>query len=281
MRPGERETDQAVIKAGRLPCVRVVAGLASLRQMQADMAGVRGLLEVRQVAACAIRGCTFEFVANVAGRTVQRGMHSGEREAGVLQMIEGHPKPVVHLVALITGRRKTCRHMTRTGCPLIVLGMAGIALRRHGAEVTERAILVAGVTIQCGVRTHQRKTVQVLLDLLDGDLPAPHGVTLLTTGPELPPVNVGVTVGTFCAHVTEYRFGMALGASHPQMHATQRVTGLIVVEFRHTADGLPPADRVAVLAGDIETTMRAASIGVRLRLRECRNRTEEKCNTCN
>ena len=200
---------------------------------------------------------------------------SGEREPSVLQMIKVHAEPVVHLVALLAGSREACGQMTRPRSSLIVLGVAGIALRRHRAEVAERSILVAGITIHRGVRAYQRKPVLVLLDLLDRNLPTSYGVALFTTGPKLPLVNIGVTVGTLCAHITEHRLGVALGASHTQVHTAQRIARLVVIKFRDAADGLPSADGVAVLAGNIQVAVRAASVDVGLRLLARRGRAEK------
>lgn len=103
MRAGERKTNKIMIETCWLPSARGVTGLACLGQIQTYVARVRGLLVVRQVTAGA--GCrrALKFIARVASRAVQRGMHSGQREAGVLQMIKINAEPVVHLVALFAG----------------------------------------------------------------------------------------------------------------------------------------------------------------------------------
>ena len=113
---------------------------------------------------------------------------------------------------------------------------------------------------------NQRKTILVLLDLLDGNLPALDAVTLLAIGAELALVNVGVTVGALGRNVGKYRLGVALSASDFLVHATKRVTGLVVVELRNAADGFPAAEGMAILAGDVQVSVRAASVGRGLRV---------------
>jgi hypothetical protein len=62
--------------------------------------------------------------------------------------------------------------------------------------------------------SRQRETVVVLLDLLDGYLPAPNRVALLAIRPELTAVNIGVAVLTALSSVREHWLHMALNASH-------------------------------------------------------------------
>ena len=107
----------------------------------------------------------------------------------------------------------------------------------------------------------------MLLDLLKRNLPAPHGVALVATGAELPTVDIGVAVRTFGAHVREDRLGMATRAGNLAVHAAQWVPCLIVVKLWNAANGLPAAERVAILAGNVEVAVRAPSVGVRRRLR--------------
>lgn len=79
---------------------------------------------------------------------------------------------------------------------------------------------MAGVTIQRGVSPNQWKTILVLLDLLDGNLPALDGVALLTVGAKLTLMNIGVAVGAFCPHVRKHRFGVTLRTGDLLVHAT-------------------------------------------------------------
>jgi len=112
-----------------------------------------------------------------------------------------------------------------------------------------RALVASGAIERC-VRSEQWKTILVLLDLLDGDLPSLDRVALLAGCPELTLVNVRVTVRASLAHIAEHGFGVALRTSHTLVHPAQREASLIVVEFRDRPDRFPAADGMAVLAGN-------------------------------
>jgi hypothetical protein len=100
------------------------------------------------------------------------------------------------------------------------------------------------------MRSDQRKTVFVCPYRLQGHVPAQHAVALGAIRTELPAVNVGMAVGTLRAYIAEHRLRMALDALHFHVHATEGIAGLVVVELRNGADGLPTRLRVAILAGD-------------------------------
>lgn len=108
------------------------------------------------------------------------------------------------------------------------------------------------------MRPEQRKAVLVLLNLLHRDLPSLDGVALLATGAELPLVNIGVAIRALRAYICEHRLGVALRAGDALMHPAQGKTGLVVVEFRDTSNRFPPALGVAILAGNIQRSVRAA-----------------------
>ena len=100
------------------------------------------------------------------------------------------------------------------------------------------------------MRSDQREAIFVSTYRLQRHVPAEYGVTLLAVRPELPAMNIRVTVGTLRTHVTEYRFGMALDAIDLRMHAPQGIAGRIVVEFGNGADWFPARLRMAIFAGD-------------------------------
>lgn len=89
-----------MVEACRLPRGRVVALLASLRNSQGDVIRIVCPLEVGQVASDA--GCRRSLVlaADMTSGAVESGMHAGEREAGVFQMIKRGAEPGVDGVAL-------------------------------------------------------------------------------------------------------------------------------------------------------------------------------------
>ena len=109
------------------------------------------------------------------------------------------------------------------------------------------------------MRTKKRKSVLVIVDLLNGDLPSRNGVTLCAVRSHFPLVNISMTILTILADVGEYRFGVALRTRHFLMQTPERIFGLIVVEFRNCTDRPPTRRGVAVFAGYSEGTVRATS----------------------
>lgn len=130
---------------------------------------------------------------------------------------------------------------------------------------------MARTAVQCGVGSEQREAILVLVDLLDGNLPALDGVALLAAGAELALVDVGMTIGALFSHIRKYRFDVALGTGDSLMHTTQREMGLAVVELRQVTDRLPSAEGVAILTRNIQVAVRTAGVGISLRLTAPRN----------
>lgn len=108
------------------------------------------------------------------------------------------------------------------------------------------------------MRAKKRKAILVIVNLLYGNLPALHGVTLRAIRPHLALVNIGVAILASLSHVCEYRLCMALRAGHLFMHAAERILSLIVVEFGNRADRLPACRSVAILTGDGQGAVRAS-----------------------
>jgi len=106
---------------------------------------------------------------------------------------------------------------------------------------------VAGIAVDRSVRPSQRKSVVMLLYVLNGDLPSTDGVTLLAVRAQLPLVNVGVAILAALSNVSENRPDVTFSATHRLMHAAQRIFCLVVIEFRNSSDRFPCARRVAVL----------------------------------
>ena len=102
------------------------------------------------------------------------------------------------------------------------------------------------------------KPVLVILDLLDGNLPAANRVALGAIRAEFSAVDVRVTIGAIPAHVSENGLGVALRASHFFVHATQWIVGFVVVKFGDGPDGLPAGGGVAVFAGNIQGSVRTS-----------------------
>lgn len=184
-------------------------------------------------------------------------------------MVKLGARPAVEAMALFAGGGKAAGHVTGTGGRLVLLGVAGITLGRQTLKLSGGRPLVTCGAIEGRVGAQQRKAVLVLVDLLRRNLPALYAVALLAVRSELPFVDVSMTIRALVAHIAKYRFHVALGARDLLMHAAQWVAGLAMVELRRVPDGLPAAEGVAVLARDIQRTVRAAGVGIGLRL--CRS----------
>lgn len=114
----------------------------------------------------------------------------------------------------------------------------------------------------------QGKTVEVLLDVLHRNPPAPHVVALFAVCPKLAAMNIGVAVGAFRARVAEHQVGVALAASHRFMHTPQGEFRLIVIKLRNVTNRFPSRKGMAILTRQGEIAVRAprGGIGGSLRL---------------
>ena len=172
-------------------------------------------------------------------------------------------------------------------CGLLVgLSVARIALRGETLELAGGCAFVARVTVQRGVSSDQRKPVLVVLNGLDGNVPAFHVVALFTLCAHLPPMDVGVAVGALCPNVRENQLGVAGRTSNFFVEAPEREAGLVVIKFRNRAHRFPPDRRVAVLARHVEVAVGTAGLSVSLIMRglgrACwrQQRQEENAQKC-
>ncbi|MBV8052539.1 MAG: hypothetical protein JOZ80_15220 [Acidobacteriaceae bacterium] len=145
--------------------------------------------------------------------------------------------------------------------------VARVTFGGHRLEPARGGAFVAGVALQRRMGSGQRKAVIVILDLLHGDLPTSDGVTLLAIRAQLAAMNIGVAILAALPNVAENGFHVTLGTGNRLMHAKQRISGLIVVEFGHCANGLPCVRSVTVLTGNVEVTVWAMSA---VRVLRCR-----------
>ena len=113
------------------------------------------------------------------------------------------------------------------------------------------------------MRAYQRKSVLVILDRVQGDVPARHGMAALAVGPELAAMDVSVAVRTVGADVLEDQAGMARRAGDLLVHAAQRIRGLVMVEFGIGPDGFPTGVRMAIGARRGQRTVRIGHFGLR------------------
>ncbi len=130
---------------------------------------------------------------------------------------------------------------------------------------------MTGIAVHSGVRSGERKSIVVLLHLLDRNLPSTYGMALLAIRAELALMNVGVAVLATLPDTAEYGFHMTLRASHDLVHSAQRVLRLVVIELWDGADRFPGAGCVTVLAWNIQSTVRTMGTPGNLRMRSSRN----------
>lgn len=117
--------------------------------------------------------------------------------------------------------------------------MAGVALRRKTLELADRCALVTRVAIDRGMGPDQREPIQVLVDLLDRNIPALDGVALFAVGTHLGLVNVRMALSALRSDIVENRLGVALRAGNALVHSAQRILGGVVIKLRNGADRLP------------------------------------------
>ena len=200
----------------------------------------------------------FEPAARVACGAVEGGVHSGESEPGVFQVIEFSAQPGVDAMALLTLDGKTRSHVIGFGGLLIGALVTGITLSGEPLKLPHCFALMTVRTLQSGMSSHERETIVVFPHPLQNDVPSFDGMALCAVSPHLPAMNVGMAVGTVRSGVREHRLGMTLGTSDSLVQAAKRIFRCVVVELRNRADGLPACGRMAVLARDIQVAMGAA-----------------------
>ena len=147
---------------------------------------------------------------------------------------------------------------------LEILRMARVTLGRHGGVVAERAVLMAGITVEGGVRPHQGKPVIVVLNRLGGNVPAVDAMALFTARTHFPAMDVGVALRALRSDIRKYRFDVALRAHHPLVHSTQREACLVVIKLRYAANWFPAERSVTVRAGQIQRTVRTSALCIHL-----------------
>ena len=110
--------------------------------------------------------------------------------------------------------------------------------------------------------SNQWESILVVLNRLQRNLPSLDRVAAFAVRPELTTVNVGVTVETLRTYVLENQARMALGTAHVLMHTAQRVSGLIVIEFRIRPDRFPTGVRMAIGARDGKRSVGVRHLGL-------------------
>jgi len=122
--------------------------LAGLREVGGDVVGIVRALVILQMARHTGRAVQIVVVVNVAIRTLSRrdGMPTTQRKS-TKRVIELCIEPVVNPMALVAGGGELACQVVGVGSDLVVLGVAGITLRRQALELSAGRALVAGIAI--------------------------------------------------------------------------------------------------------------------------------------
>jgi hypothetical protein len=177
-------------------------------------------------------------------------------------MVEGGAEPGVDGMALLTLHWKVGGNMVRGGGLLISVLVAGVALDGESLELANCFALMTVGTVQTGMASDKGETIGVFLNPLQDDVPAFDGVTLFAVCSHLAAMDICVAISAVRSRVRKYGLGVALGARHPFMKAAQRIPGLVVIELRNGANGLPTGGGMAILARDVQVSVRTAGNSV-------------------
>jgi hypothetical protein len=167
-------------------------------------------------------------------------------------MVEFRSQPAVKRMAGVAGLRKLRGDVVRVGSFLKIRQVTRIASRRQSQILANRRALVAIIALHRGVRAQQRKTILVVLQLLNRDIPSLHRMALRAVRTHLAPVDVIVAILAVLAYVGEHRFDVALRAFHFFMHPAQGIAGFAVVKFGDGTDGTPFRGGVTVFTRNRE-----------------------------
>ena len=253
---------EGVIECGVKPVGCRVADAAVVGQAELHMGRVVGAKKVGGVARIAICRRSGEYIIDVACGARQRGVYSGQRVAGIFQVVELGTEPTVHAVAALAGGWETGRDVIEHRRQEVLL-MAGVAGGRKSLELPCGGVFVAFIALNQSMCSHQRKAILVILDRIQGDIPTLDGVTIFAIGAELPTMQIGMAICALLTDIFENEADMALGAGYLLVHSAQGIACAVVVEVRDLADRPPTRVGVAVLAGNGERTMRIGHPGLR------------------
>ena len=259
------EAGAGVIKRRSVPTCVVVAIGATCQRESLRGVGVRriiGLLPSGEVAARvpAVRvrnALKIVVVVDVALRTRHRSVRAIQNESSHA-MVEGGSQPAIKTgvtILAIGGRKGRAGAGVRRVVGLLPIGqMARLTVRRETIENSGRRLLVASFALDRRMGSEQWEAIEVILNLLNCDVPSLYGMALFAVLSQLVTVNVFVrmAVHAVLADVGENWLDVTLDALHFLVHAAQRILGFVVIEFGHCANRPPSCGSVAVLAGNIQ-----------------------------
>jgi hypothetical protein len=216
------------------------------------------------------------IIVDVAGGTWRRYVSSIQLESRVFVVIELGVQPSIKgdmAVGAIRGRKsRSSRRMGRVRGVLPVGCVAGYARSREPQVISRGGILMALLALHNSVRAQQRESIEVLRNRLHRNLPAQNRVALRAVGAELRAVNVRMAIRAVLSNFGENWIGVASRAGYFFVHAAQRVSRGVVIEFRNGADRGPASGGVAIFTRYIKRSVRTSTW---LPLRRCGHKAGE------
>lgn len=260
---GERKTRRVVIERGRSPAHRCVTCGAvrkrkrwSGRRMDRIVRLLPGAQVAPRISAIGRRNRQIVVVVQMAGSAWHVGMAVGQQKTR-RAVVEIRVQPCVKRgVAGLASGREFCRHVIGIDGLLIIRQVAGRARRRKSDVLSGSRVLVALLAFHNGVRSEEGESIEMLLHRVHRNLPAEGTVTLGTISAKLAAVNIGMAIRAVLTHIREDRLEVTFGAVNFFVHAAQRVSRAVVVEFRNGANRRPTGAGVAIFAGNRKRTVR-------------------------
>jgi hypothetical protein len=151
--------------------------------------------------------------------------------------------------------------MIRRRGPIKVISVATNTLCRQSKsiELPNSSDLVAGIAIYDGMSADQRKAILMAVNVLERNLPAIRVMTELALGPVLSAMEVGVTVLALIRHAGELQAGVAVTTPHVSMLTSEGKARIRMIEPDLRWDNLPARRDMTRVAGDVDSSVRAAS----------------------
>ena len=137
-----------------------MAGRTGRREACAGMRGVVCPVVIRRVARVAICRRSHEHIIDMARSARHRGVEAGQREGGVV-VIEHRTGPGCRRVARSAGSGESRRYVIRICRAVVILGMAGIAVR------WQRRIVASNVATRAGygeMEASQREGTRLVIE---------------------------------------------------------------------------------------------------------------------
>ena len=147
---------------------------------------------------------------------------------------------------------------------VVCLQMAAHTLRRQclPIELSDGSRLVARITIHNRMRTDQRETILMLVDVVHRHCPAVRVVTQVALGTVTAPMDVSVAILALLASIRENRIDVALLTRNLCVQTPQRKCRLAMIKFGLRTQRQPSFAGMAVFTRYLQRPM-GISVGGR------------------